>query len=73
MGRTGKARGGGVMKNHEGVWLKGYARPIGSTNSCKVDLWALRGGLVMAKEMGLNSLVIKLDALSVVLQFVHDK
>jgi len=73
MGRTGKVEGGSMIRNHEGVWLKGFARPIGSTNSCNAELWALRDGLVMAMEMGLNSLVIELDALSVVLQFVHDK
>ena len=50
----------------------GYARPIGSTDSCRVELWALRDGLVMAKEMGLNSLVIELDALSVVLLMTNN-
>ena len=30
------------------------------------ELWALRDGLVLAKEMRLNNLVIELDALSVV-------
>ena len=30
-------------------------------------LWALRDGLLLAKEMGLNNLIIELDALSVVL------
>ena len=32
-----------------------------------VELWALRNGLVLAKEMGLNNLVIELDPLSVVI------
>ena len=72
MGSTGKARGGGVIRNHEGAWLKGYARPIGSTNSCRAELWALGDGLVMAKEMRLNSLVIELDALSVVLLMTNN-
>ena len=31
------------------------------------ELWALRDGLLLAKEMGLNNLIIELDALSVVL------
>ena len=31
------------------------------------ELWALRDGLRLAKEMGLNNLIIELDALSVVL------
>ena len=31
------------------------------------ELWALRDGLLLAKEMGLNNLIIEMDALSVVL------
>ena len=31
------------------------------------ELWVLRDGLILAKEMGLNNLIIELDALSVVL------
>ena len=31
------------------------------------ELWALRDGLLIAKEMGINNLIIELDALSVVL------
>ena len=31
------------------------------------ELWALRDGLLLAKEMGLSNLIIELDALSVVL------
>ena len=56
-----------MIKNHEGEWMKGYARPFGYTNSCMIELWALRDGLILAKEMGLNNLIIELDALSVVL------
>ena len=32
-----------------------------------VELWALKDGLVLAREMRLNNLIIKLDALSVVI------
>ena len=67
IGSTGRAGGGGVIRNHEGQWLKGYARPLGSSNSCMAELWALRDGLLLAKEMGLNNLIIEMDALSVVL------
>ena len=72
MGSMSKVGQGGVIRNHEGVWLKGYARPIGSTDSCRAKLWSLKDGLVMAKEMGLNNLVIELDALSVVLLMTNN-
>ena len=67
LGNTGRVGGGGVIKDHDGHWLKGYARPLGCTNSCMAELWALRDGLLIAKEMGINNLIIELDALSVVL------
>ena len=64
---TGRAGGGGVIRDHEGQWLKGFARPLGGSNSCMAELWALRDGLLLAKEMGLSNLIIEMDALSVVL------
>ena len=62
-----EAREGDVIRNHEGEWMKGYARPLGCTNNCMAELWILRDGLILAKEMELNNLIIELDALSVVL------
>ena len=44
-----------------------FARPLGGSNSCMAELWALRDGLLLAKEMGLSNLIIEMDALSVVL------
>ena len=66
-GSTGHVGGGGVIRDHDGQWLKGYARPLGCSNSCMAELWALRDGLLLAKEMGLNNLIIEMDALSVAL------
>lgn len=31
------------------------------------ELWALRDGLILFKELGLNNLIAKLDALSIVM------
>lgn len=60
------------MRNHDGEWSKGYARLLGFTNSCSTELWALRDGLVLAKAMRLNSLIVELDALSVVLLMTNN-
>ena len=59
--------GGGLFRNHDGVWLKGFARGLGFTNSILAELWALRDGLRLAKELGFQRLIIELDALSVVI------
>ena len=37
-----------------------------------VELWALRNGLLLARDMGLNNLIIELDALSVVLLMINN-
>ena len=62
-----KAGGGGLFRDHEGKWVKGYARGIGHTNSFLAELWALRDDLNVAKEMGVSNLIIELDVLSIVL------
>ena len=60
-----RAGGWGLIKDHDGVWLKGFARGIGYINSILPELWVLRDGLLLAKEMRIQQLIIELDALSV--------
>ena len=64
-----KAGGGGMIRSPDGEWLTGYARPLGHTNSCMTELWALRDGLMLAKDKGLNNLIVELDAISMVLLY----
>ena len=52
LSNPGRAGGGGVIRDHNGNWIKGYARSIGCTNSCMAELWALRDGLLLARGMG---------------------
>ena len=62
-----RAGGGGLIRDHDGAWLKGFARGLGFTSSALAELWALRDGLLLAKEMGIQQLIIELDALSIVI------
>ena len=57
----------GLFCDHDGKRVKGYARGIGHTNSFMAELWALRDGLILARETRLNNLIIELDALSIVI------
>ena len=66
LGNPGRAGGGGVIRDHLGHWIKGYNRALGTTNSFITELWALRDGLIIAKELGLCNLIVELDASSVV-------
>ena len=56
-----------MIRGQEGEWIASFARPLGRTNSCMVEFWALRDGLLLAKELGINNLIVELDALNVVL------
>ena len=37
-------------------------RRMGSTSSTVVELWALKDGLTMAKQMGIENICIEMDA-----------
>ena len=67
MGSLGAAGGGGLICDHNGDWIAGFSRALSSTNYINIaELWALRDGLTLAKELCLNSLIVEMDALSVV-------
>lgn len=67
LGNRRKAGGGGLIWQHQGNWIRGYARSLDNTNSSIAELWALRNGLAIAKELGLDNLIVEMDALSVVM------
>ncbi|XP_075670180.1 uncharacterized protein LOC142639940 [Castanea sativa] len=54
IGNPSKAGGGGVIKGCCGVWVKGYSRAIGYTTSVLAKWWALRDGLILAIQLGIN-------------------
>ncbi|KAK9987317.1 hypothetical protein SO802_032268 [Lithocarpus litseifolius] len=66
LGNPGRAGGGGVIRNADGKWIKGYARAIGNTTSVAVELWALRDGIQLCLELNLTAVIIELDALVVI-------
>ena len=66
VGNPSKAGCGELLRNSEGSWLKGFARGVGCTTSCVAELWALRDGLNLASSLGIESLIIQLDALAIV-------
>ena len=72
MGNPAMAGGGGMIRGQEGEWITGFARPLERTNSCMAELWALRDGLLLAKELGINNFIVDLDVLSVVLLMKND-
>ena len=62
LSNPGKASGGGLIRNCQGNWIKGFSRSIGFTTSVMAELWALRDGLYLAIQLGINFLEVELDA-----------
>ena len=62
MGNSGLVVGGGIIRNENGGWVKGYARAIGVTTSVVVELWALKDGLWLYISLKLPTVEIELDA-----------
>ena len=66
LGNPGRAGGGGGIRDHSGHWIKGFSHALGTTNSFTIELWALKDGLIIVKDLGLSNLIVELDALSVI-------
>ena len=62
MGNPWKARGGGLIRDNSRNWVKGFSRSIGLRTSILVELWALRDGLILATQLGIQNLEVELDA-----------
>ena len=73
LGNPGRASGGDVIRDHSSHWIKGYSRALGTTNNFTAELWALRDGFIIVKDLGLSNLIVELDALSVIHMLSSDK
>ena len=71
-GNSGSAGGGGLIRDHDGKWVKGYMRNIGLATSVAAEFWALRDGLMLAVQLGINHLHVELDT-QVVVNLVQSK
>ena len=60
-GNPVKVGGGGVLRSSSGDWIGGFVRRTGSTSSTVAELWALKDGLTMAKQMGIENICIEMD------------
>nr|POE53032.1 putative ribonuclease h protein [Quercus suber] len=58
----GKAAGGGLVRDNLGNWVVGFARKLGNVNSFTAEIWALRDGLMVCRQMNLPAIIIEIDA-----------
>ena len=61
MGNPSKAGGGGLRDN-AGFWVKGFSRSLGTGTSMLAECWALRDGLFLAIQLGIQNLEVESDA-----------
>lgn len=66
-GGSGLACCGRAIRDANGQWVRDFNRRIGVTTIFAAELWGLREGLLLCRDLNLSSLVIELDAESNVL------
>ena len=54
------------MCDSHGEWISGFSRHIGIMNSFVAELWGLRDGLLLCSNLNIPSLIVELDAKSIV-------
>ena len=66
LGNPGQASAGGVLRDRNGNWIRGFSHNLGITNSLVVELWSLRDGLLLTRELKICKFIVEIDAKSVV-------
>lgn len=66
LGNPGKVGRGGVIRDSAGRWVKGFSRSIGLATSMMAECWALRDGLSLTTQLGIQNIVVELDAKTIV-------
>ncbi|KAF7837882.1 ribonuclease H [Senna tora] len=59
---TERASCGGVIRDHEGRFLLGFAKNLGYCDVISAELWGIKLGLEVAWEMGARKIVIETDS-----------
>ncbi|KAH0776418.1 hypothetical protein KY290_007829 [Solanum tuberosum] len=64
MPNLGLAGFGGVARDDQGRWLGGFYGRLGmkATSSLTTELWAIHGGLILAKDNDLKKVIIETDS-----------
>ncbi|CAH9129653.1 unnamed protein product [Cuscuta epithymum] len=60
------AGAGGVIRNHKGDWICGFLLNIGKTDSFQAELWGLRQGLLLARDLNLSRVMVEGDSESMI-------
>ena len=74
LGNPGYASVGGILRDINGNWIRRFSHKLGIANSLVAELWGLRDGLLLVRDLHICKLIIEIDAKSVVdlLKLVND-
>ncbi|KAK5819675.1 hypothetical protein PVK06_024694 [Gossypium arboreum] len=64
-----KAEARALIRNHDGKWIVGSYRHIPRSTRVEAELWALRDGLQLAKNLNLERVEIEVNA-TIVIHFM---
>ena len=62
IGNSRRSGCGGAVRDEQGEWIAGLSRYIGTTSSFVAEMWGMRDGLVLCKNLNIQCLVVELDA-----------
>ena len=62
LGNSKKAGGGAVLRCSNGKWAAGCLRKLGNTSYILAELWVLRDGLFLSKQVSLENICVDMDA-----------
>ena len=66
LGNLGHTSVGGILRDSNGNWIRVFSHKLGIANSLVAELWGLRDGLLLARDLHICKLIIKIDAKSIV-------
>ncbi|KAK8690240.1 hypothetical protein V6N13_088941 [Hibiscus sabdariffa] len=58
----GDASCGGVLRDHNGGWIRGFSKFIGKCSVVEVELWGIARGLDLAWDMGYRRVMVESDS-----------
>uniref|UniRef100_A0A2N9H7K2 RNase H type-1 domain-containing protein n=1 Tax=Fagus sylvatica TaxID=28930 RepID=A0A2N9H7K2_FAGSY len=65
LGNPEPASSGGLLRDCNGNWIGGFSHKLGITNSLAAELWGIRDGLLLARDLNIRKLIVESDAKSV--------
>ncbi|KAF7802752.1 ribonuclease H [Senna tora] len=57
---------GGVFRDSNGIWFRGFTRKMGRGDSLLAEDWAIKTGLDISWGLGIKKIIIEADSLSII-------